>query len=70
MDQLVALYELDGAGFAKSWTQRLVDNQRGAVAMSKAEVDDGLNLGTREFARGLIRLQESQISQLRDLSTP
>jgi uncharacterized protein (DUF305 family) len=68
MDQLVALYDLDGPAFVERWTQRLVDNQLGAVAMSRAELADGLNLGAREFARGLVRLQERQIAQLRGLA--
>ena len=64
MEQLSELYDLDGAAFEQSWTQRMTDNHLGAVAMSKAELDDGLNLGTREFARGLVRLLESQVAEL------
>ena len=67
LEQLSALYGQDGPGFEARWLQRMTDNHRGAVAMSKAELDDGLNLGTREFARGLIELQESQIEQLETL---
>jgi uncharacterized protein (DUF305 family) len=64
MDQLSELYALDGTAFEERWTQRMIDNHLGAVAMSKAELDDGLNLGTREFARGLIMLQQSQVEKL------
>jgi len=65
LDQLSELYGLDGAAFEEAWTRRMVDNHLGAVAMAKAELDDGLNLGTREFARGLIRAQEAQIERLK-----
>lgn len=67
LEQLSEVYGQDGPGFEGRWLQRMVDNHLGAVAMSKAELDDGLNLGTREFARGLIELQEAQIEQLESL---
>lgn len=67
LEQLSGLYGLDGAAFEKSWTRLMADNHLGAVAMSRADQDDGLNLGTREFARGPVRRQESQVVRLEAL---
>ena len=67
LEQLSELYGQDGPDFEARWLQQMLDNHLGAVAMSKAEVADGLNLGTREFARGLIKVQEAQIEQLESL---
>ena len=67
IEQLVRIYELEGADFSERWTQQVIDNQRGAVALSRAELDNGLNLGAREFARGLVRLLESQTAKLEAL---
>lgn len=68
MRQMSELYELDGAAFEELWLERMVGNHRGAVAMSRAEVDHGLNLEARELARRLVRTQGAQLEALEGLA--
>lgn len=43
-------------------------NHRTAVAMSRAEVDRGLNLALRELARRMVRVQGEQLDALEGLA--
>lgn len=68
LEQLSELYALDDAAFEEAWVAHMVANLEGAVAMSRAEVDSGLNLEARELARQLVEAHESQISELERLA--
>ncbi|HSE71559.1 MAG TPA: DUF305 domain-containing protein [Nocardioidaceae bacterium] len=69
MEQLADLYRLDGAAFEQAWLERMAANHEGAVAMSRAELDQGLNLAARELARRLVKEQQAQVAQLERLAT-
>jgi uncharacterized protein (DUF305 family) len=68
MRQLSELYELEGAVFEEQWLERMIGNHRGAVAMSRAEVDNGLNAEARELASRLVRTQGAQLEALERLA--
>lgn len=67
-EQLRELYSLDGPAFEGRWLEMLADNHTGAVAMSRAELADGLNVGTRQLARELVQRQEAQIESMTELA--
>ena len=68
MRQMSEVYELEGAAFEKRWLEAMIGNHRGAIAMSRAEVDSGLNLEARELARRLVRTQGAQLAELERLA--
>ena len=67
VQQLSDLYALEGEAFEERWTELMIDNHLGAVAMSRAELTDGLNLAARELARALIVVQEDTAERLQAL---
>ena len=67
VQQLSDLYALEGEAFEERWTELMIDNHLGAVAMSRAELADGLNLAARELARALIEVQEDTAERLQAL---
>jgi uncharacterized protein (DUF305 family) len=69
MREMADLYALDGPDFEEQWIARMVANHRGAVAMSRAEVDRGLNVGARELARRLAETQAAQAAALEDMGS-
>jgi uncharacterized protein (DUF305 family) len=64
MGEMADLYALEGPEFEQQWIARMVANHRGAVAMSRAELDHGLNVAARELARRLAEDQEAQAAAL------
>lgn len=58
------LYALEGEEFEQQWLVRMVANHRGAVAMSRAEVDHGLNVTARDLARRLAQIQHQHAQAL------
>jgi uncharacterized protein (DUF305 family) len=68
MREMADLYALEGPEFEQQWVARMVANHRGAVAMSRAEVDRGLNVAARELARRLAETQAAQAAALEAVS--
>jgi uncharacterized protein (DUF305 family) len=68
MREMADLYALEGPEFEEQWVARMVANHRGAVAMSRAELDRGLNVAARELARRLAETQAAQAAALEDVS--
>jgi uncharacterized protein (DUF305 family) len=69
MRQMADLYTLDGPEFEEQWIARMVANHRGAVAMSRAELDRGLNIAARELARQLAETQAAQAAALEEMGS-
>lgn len=68
MREMADLYALEGPEFEQQWVAKMVANHRGAVAMSRAEVDRGLNVAARELARRLAETQAAQAAALEAVS--
>lgn len=68
--QLSELDALEGAEFEALWLARMVANYRGSVAMSRAELDLGLSLEGREYARQVIEGLEADLEALERHAEP
>jgi uncharacterized protein (DUF305 family) len=64
MREMADLYALDGPTLEEQWLARMIANHRGAVAMSRAELDHGLNVAARELARQLAEAQTVHVAAL------
>jgi uncharacterized protein (DUF305 family) len=69
MREMADLYALEGAEFEEQWVARIVANHRGAVAMSRAELEHGLNAAARDLARQLAETQAAQAAALEDMGS-
>ncbi len=58
------LSELDGPAFEDQWLARMTDNYRGSAAMSRAELDGGLSVEGRQYARDAIEALEAVLEEL------
>ncbi|WP_257424547.1 MULTISPECIES: DUF305 domain-containing protein [Nocardioides] len=66
-EDLAALEAADGAEASRLFLEQMIVHHEGAVAMARAEVDDGRNPDAVELARGVIDAQTTEIQEMNDL---
>ena len=66
-DEMTALTGASGGSFDRMWLTGMIAHHEGAVEMSKAELDQGLNPDAKRLARAIIAAQEAEIATMRNL---
>lgn len=65
--QMAALEKASGTAFDRMWLRSMVVHHQGAVAMSQAELKQGVNRDAKALAQGIIRAQQSEITTMTEL---
>ena len=66
-DDMTALMGLSRASFDRMWLSGMIAHHQGAVEMSKAELDQGVNRDAKRLARTIITAQKAEIAAMRSL---
>ncbi|WP_185845540.1 DUF305 domain-containing protein [Kibdelosporangium aridum] len=61
------LQQVDDAQFDRMWTQMTVDRHERAIAVAKAELENGRNPAVRQFARKIVDTRQAEIVEMRKL---
>jgi len=66
-EELSRLSTLRGADFDRAWLTGMIAHHEGAVEMAEAVLKDGVNTAVRELADAIIKGQEAEIAEMRNL---
>jgi len=66
-EELSRLSTLRGADFDRAWLKGMIAHHEGAVEMAEAVLKDGVNTAVRELADAIIKGQEAEIAEMRNL---
>lgn len=67
-EELLRLSTLRGAEFDRAWLTGMIAHHEGAVEMAEAVLKDGANTAVRELANAIIKGQEAEITEMRNLT--
>jgi uncharacterized protein (DUF305 family) len=67
-EELSRLSTLRGAEFDRAWLTGMIAHHEGAVEMAEAVLNDGANTAVRELANAIIKGQEAEITEMRNLT--
>jgi uncharacterized protein (DUF305 family) len=57
-----------GADFDRMWVQMMIEHHQGAVAMARAELEQGENAEAKALAQKIVTAQEAEITEMQALS--
>jgi uncharacterized protein (DUF305 family) len=63
-DTMAKLASLTGAPFDQLWLTSMIGHHRGAIAMAKAEAENGVNVDAKALAQTIITTQQAEIDQM------
>ncbi|RIQ23210.1 DUF305 domain-containing protein [Jiangella rhizosphaerae] len=63
-DDLAALDAATGAQFERMWLTMMIEHHEGAIAMARAQLDDGIDPEARELAEQIVDTQEEEIARM------
>jgi uncharacterized protein (DUF305 family) len=66
-EELSRLSTLRGAAFNRAWLTGMIAHHEGAVEMAEAVLKEGANTAVRELANAIIKGQEAEIAEMRNL---
>jgi uncharacterized protein (DUF305 family) len=66
-EELSRLSTLRGVDFDRAWLTGMIAHHEGAVEMAEAVLKDGVNTAVRELADAIIKGQEAEIAEMRNL---
>ena len=66
-EELSRLSTLRGAEFDRAWLTGMIAHHEGAIDMAEAALKDGSNSAVRDLANEIIRGQEAEITEMRNL---
>lgn len=61
------LESLRGAEFDTLWLQSMISHHQGAIEMAKAEIANGQNPEAKQLAERIVKAQESEIAQMKQM---
>lgn len=64
---MAKLATLNGTAFDELWLTSMISHHRGAIAMAKAEVDNGVNVDAKALASNIITTQQAEIDQMQKM---
>lgn len=66
-DQMSQLGTASGAPFDRMFLQMMIEHHKGAIAMSKTELDQGENAEAKELAQSIIASQQAELTEMNNL---
>jgi uncharacterized protein (DUF305 family) len=68
-EQEARLANLTGADFDRAFLTDMIRHHEGAIEMSTTEIRDGRSPGAKTVARSVVKIQQDQVDQMRELLT-